>query len=374
MNAELFGTEVNIWVDALVRLVIMTLVMTVVVMALIYLERKALGRFQMRLGPTRTGPAGILQSVADALKLVGKEDVRPRGADPWVFELAPYIVFIPIFMMFVAIPFAVSWEIRSPELGLIYVLAVSSVNILGWIMAGWGSDNRYAIIGALRAAAQGISYEIPLVLALVSAGMFAGTFNLASIAEAQGHIPFIVWQPMAFMIFFIAMLAELNRPPFDIPVGESEVVGGPFIEYSGIRWSMFFLAEYAALFIMALIGSTVFLGGWAWPLGEEVGVGLQFLLTVVKAGLLIFIVFWVRATAPRLRIDQLMGFAWKVLIPLVFVQVMVNGLVMLYEWPDVVLLVAGLAGCAALAWSIGYSVRLPRPARRPVPARSEAAS
>jgi NADH-quinone oxidoreductase subunit H len=248
------------------------------------------------------------------------------------------------------------------------------VNILGWIMAGWGSDNRYAIIGALRAAAQGISYEIPLVLALVSAGMFAGTFNLASIAEAQGHIPFIVWQPMAFMIFFIAMLAELNRPPFDIPVGESEVVGGPFIEYSGIRWSMFFLAEYAALFIMALIGSTVFLGGWAWPLGEEVGVGLQFLLTVVKAGLLIFIVFWVRATAPRLRIDQLMGFAWKVLIPLVFVQVMVNGLVMLYEWPDVVLLVAGLAGCAALAWSIGYSVRLPRPARRPVPARSEAAS
>ena len=374
MNAELFGTEVNIWVDALVRLVIMTLVMTVVVMALIYLERKALGRFQMRLGPTRTGPAGILQSVADALKLLGKEDVRPRGADPWVFELAPYIVFIPIFMMFVAIPFAVSWEIRSPELGLLYVLAVSSVNILGWIMAGWGSDNRYAIIGALRAAAQGISYEIPLVLSLVSVGMFAGTFNLASIAEAQGHIPFIVWQPMAFLIFFIAMLAELNRPPFDIPVGESEVVGGPFIEYSGIRWSMFFLAEYAALFIMALIGSTVFLGGWAWPLGEDVGVGLQFLLTVVKAGLLIFVVFWVRATSPRLRIDQLMGFAWKVLIPLVFVQVMVNGLVMLYEWPDVVLLVAGLAGCAVLAWSIGYSVRLPRPARRPVPARNEAAS
>jgi len=374
MNADLFGLEVNIWVDALVRVVIITLFMTVVVMGLIYLERKVLARFQMRVGPNRTGPAGILQSVADALKLVGKEDLRPRGADPWIFELAPYFVFVPVFMMFVTIPFAVAWEIRSLELGLIYVLAISSVNILGWIMAGWGSDNRYAMLGAMRSAAQGISYEIPLVLSLIAVGMFAGSFNLATITEAQGRIPFVVWQPMAFMIFFIAMLAELNRPPFDIPVGESEVVGGPFIEYSGIRWSMFMLAEYAALFIMALLGSAVFLGGWAWPLGEEVGVGLQFVLTTIKAGLLIFTVFWVRATMPRLRADQLMGFAWKVLIPLVFIQVMVNGLVMLYEWPDVVLTIAGLAGCAALAWSIGYSIRLPRQARRTITARSEAVS
>ncbi len=368
MSNELFGFEINVWLDAAVRLGLITGVMTVVVMALIYLERKVLARFQMRLGPTRTGPMGMLQSVADALKLVGKEDLRPRGADPWVFELAVYFVFVPIFLMFVAIPFALDWEVRVLELGLFYVVAVSSVNIVGWVMAGWASDNRYAMLGALRAAAQAISYELPLVLSLLAVAMVADTLSLRTIVVEQGRVPLIVWQPLPFVIFYIAMLAELNRSPFDIATGESETAGGPYIEYSGIRWSMFFLAEYAALFLFALIGSAVFLGGWAWPLGEQIGLGGQLALTAVKTSLLIFSVFWVRATLPRLRIDQLMSFSWKVLLPLIFAQILVNGLILVYEWPDVLLLLTSGAGVVLLFTIIDRGVRRPRPRPALIPA------
>ena len=377
MNYELFGKDVNIWADAFIRVNIIVLVMTVVVMALIYLERKVIARFQMRLGPTRTGPLGLLQSVADALKLIAKEDIRPRNADPWVFEFAPYFVFVPVFLMFVAIPFAVSWEIRVLDLGLFYVLAVSSVNLVGWIMAGWGSDNRYALMGALRAAAQSISYELPLVLSMVAVAMVANSLNLTEITASQGKIPNILLQSLPFFIFYTAMLAELNRTPFDIPVGESEMVGGPYIEYSGMRWSMFFLAEYASLFIMALLGSAVFLGGWAWPLGEDWGRWWQFILTGVKAGAIIFSVFWVRSTFPRLRIDQLLGFSWKVLLPMSFVQIMVNGAILVYE-PEkevgqVLLGVSSAIGLLFVFWVINRSVTRPRP-RPVVAARSEAVS
>ena len=362
MNSSLFGIDdVNVWVDAAIRVGLITLVMTVVVMALIYLERKILARFQMRLGPTRTGPLGMLQSVADALKLVGKEDLRPRGADPWVFELAVYFVFVPVFLMFVAIPFALDWEIRVLELGLFYVVAVSSVNVVGWVMAGWGSDNRYAMLGGLRAAAQAISYELPLVLSLLAVAMVAQSLNLREIVEQQGRVPYIVWQPLPFVIFYIASLAELNRNPFDIAIGESEMAGGPYIEYSGIRWSMFFLAEYAALFLLALIAQAVFLGGWAWPLGEQSGIWWQLVLTGAKTSLLIFSVFWVRATLPRLRIDQLMAFSWKVLLPLVFAQILVNGLILVYDWPDALLLATSGAGVVALMVIIDRAVRRPRP-------------
>lgn len=378
MNNDLFGWDINIWLDAFIRVNIVVVVMTVVVMGLIYLERKVLARFQMRLGPTRTGPMGLLQSVADALKLIAKEDIRPRNADPWVFEFAPYFVFVPIFLMFVAIPFAISWEIRVLELGVFYILAVSSVNIVGWVMAGWGSDNRYAMIGAMRAVAQAISYELPLVLSVIAVAMVANTLNLSEVVASQGKIPYIVVQSLPFFIFYVAMLAELNRAPFDIAVGESETVGGPYIEYSGIRWSMFFLAEYAALFIMALFGSAIFLGGWAWPLGEEWGRWWQFILTGVKASAMIFSVFWIRATFSRLRIDQLMSFSWKVLLPLSFVQIMVNGAVLVYE-PErevmqVLLGVTSFIGLLFVAWIINRSVTRPRPRPVMAAARSEATS
>ena len=377
MNTGLFGIDnVNVWVDAVIRLNIIVILMTVVVMGLIYGERKIIARFQLRLGPTRTGPFGLLQSVADALKLVAKEDLRPKGADPWVFELAVYFVFIPIFLGFVAIPFALNWNVRVLELGLFYIIAVSSVNIVGWVMAGWASDNRYAMIGALRAAAQGISYELPLILSLIAVSMIVsteggrGSLDLGTIVAEQGRIPYIVWQPLAFAIFYAAMLAELNRSPFDIPVGESEVVGGPFVEYSGIRWSMFFLAEYAGLFILALLGSAVFLGGWAWPLGEEAGTWLQIPLTAGKALFLIFTVFWVRVTVPRMRIDQLMGFSWKVLLPVSFGLILGNGLVLVYEWADVFLLVPNVIGLVVLYVAVdrGITRRRTRPLARPAAA------
>jgi NADH-quinone oxidoreductase subunit H len=351
-------------------------VMTVVVMGLIYAERKVLARFQQRLGPTRTGPMGLLQSVADALKLISKEDVRPTNADPWVFELAPFLVFVPTFLGFVAVPFAIAWQVRELDLGLFYILAVSSVNIVGWVMAGWASDNRYAVMGALRAVAQSISYELPLVMAMIAVAMVANSLNIVEIVRGQASVPNIVWQPLPFLLFFIAVLAELNRAPFDIPVGESEVVGGPYVEYSGIRWSMFFLAEYASMFIMALLGAAVFLGGGAWPLGETLGVPWQLALTVVKAGGIIFLVFWTRASFPRLRIDQLMGFSWKVLLPVSFAQIMVNGLILVYDLPSAtshaLLAVCSAAGVLFVAWAINRSVSRPRPRPVLIP-RSEAA-
>jgi NADH-quinone oxidoreductase subunit H len=392
LNTEIFGIEnVNVWVDGLIRVLLIVGFMTVVVMGLIYGERKILARFQQRLGPTRTGPVGLLQSVADALKLVGKEDLRPRNADPWTFELAPYLVFIPVFLGFVIVPFVLDWQIRILDLGLLYFVAVSGINIVGWIMAGWGSDNRYAMIGGMRAAAQGISYELPLVLSLVAVAMIVevphagaadetlrGSLNLGEIIASQHEVPNIVWQPLVVIVFIIAALAELNRTPFDIPVGESEVVGGPFVEYSGIRWSMFFLAEYAALLIMGLIFAAVFLGGWAWPFGiwmdEAPPRWAQAIAVAAKAGIFIFLVFWIRASVPRLRIDQLMGFSWKVLLPLMLVQVLVNGLVLVYDWPEIILTIAGLVGIVALFVMVDRAVRHPRP--RPIAAQlqGEAAS
>jgi NADH-quinone oxidoreductase subunit H len=385
LNTEIFGIEnVNVWVDGLVRVMLIVGLMTVVVMGLIYAERKILARFHQRLGPTRTGPAGLLQSVADALKLVGKEDLRPRNADPWTFELAPYLVFIPVFLGFVIVPFVLDWQIRILELGLLYFVAVSGLNIVGWVMAGWGSDNRYAMIGGMRAAAQAISYELPLVLSLLAVAMVVeipvadgeamrGSLNLNEIVAAQHEVPNLVWQPLVALVFIIAALAELNRTPFDIPVGESEVVGGPFVEYSGIRWSMFFLAEYAALLIMGLIFGAVFLGGWAWPFGiwldEPPHRLVQAAVVAAKAGMFIFLTFWIRASVPRLRIDQLMAFSWKILLPLMLVQVLVNGLVLVYDWPLIILTVAGVVGIVALFVLVDRAVRQPRP--RPAAATAQ---
>ena len=377
MPTGLFG--LNPWLDGVIRLLIIVGLMTVVAMGLIYIERKVLGRFHARIGPQRTGPFGLLQSVADALKLVGKEDLRPRNADPWTFEFGPYLVFIPIFLGFVVSPFMAGFTVRVLDLGILYFVAVSSVSIVGWVMAGWGSDNRYAMIGGMRAAAQAISYELPFVLSLLSVSMLAGTLNINEIVEAQTSVPNIVWQPLAFIIFFIAALAELNRPPFDIPVGESEVVGGPFVEYSGIRWSMFFLGEYASLFLMSILLSALFLGGYEWPFGTQLGIGWQLVLTVIKASMLIFLIIWVRASVPRLRIDQLMGYAWKILLPLSLLQVLVNGFVLVYDLPKLLLTAAGLGGVFLLVWLTEHAITRPRESRATAAAtaatlQSEAAS
>lgn len=340
------------WLDAVIRIVIVVLLMTVVVVYLTYGERKVIARFQMRLGPTRTGPRGLLQGVADALKLLCKEDVRPRNADRWVFEFAPYLTFIPVFLVLVALPFARDWGVRNLALGMFFVFAVLGLNIVGVLMAGLGSGNKYALLGGVRAAAQMISYEIPLVVALLAVAMLAGTLDLNAIAAMQESRPFILVQPLAFVIFTTAMLSELHRAPFDIPVAESEIVGGYFVEYSGIRWSMFQLAEYAALWAFSIFGAAVFLGGWQFPFGDDWGWWWQLILTFVKSLLMILLVFWVRATLPRLRMDQLMGFCWKALIEVSFALLLVNGLFLYFGWSEIILAAVNWAGAAAFLGAV----------------------
>jgi len=337
----------NPWVDGLARMGIIAVAIPLAVIVLTYVERKVLGRLQMRLGPMRVGPYGTLQSVADTIKLLTKEDLRPQTADRWTFELAPFVVVMPVFLAFVTLPFTADLFVRNLELGLFFIVAVSGVSIVGFVMAGWGSDNKYALLGGARAAAQLISYEIPLVMAVLAVAMFGQSLNLVELVEGQGRVPFVVWQPLAFLIFLVAGLAELYRQPFDIPVAESEVVGGPLVEYSGIRWSMFQMAEVANMVLISVLASLLFLGGWNWPLGEEVGAGLQVVLIFVKTSMFILVFMWLRGTLPRLRIDQMMAFCWQVLLPFAFLQIIINGWVLVYDWPDWVLGV--LSGMAALA-------------------------
>ena len=364
----------NIWLDALLGLLAVVALMTLSAFMLIWLERKISARIQMRLGPMRVGPYGLLQTIADAVKLMGKEDLRPKTANRWVFELAPFAVFVPTFVAFVAIPFTRDWAIAFLDLGLFYVVAVTGLSFVGFLMAGWASDNKYALLGGIRAAAQLISYEVPMIVTLVAVAMIAGSLNLSEIVLFQGRVPLFVWQPLGFFIFIVAALAELERQPFDIPTAESEVVGGPFIEYSGIRWSMFFLASYTGLMIYSLLGALVFLGGWDWPLGTEVGLWLQILLIFVKTSLFIVFFMWVRFALVRLRIDQLMSYCWKVLIPLAFLQVFLNGLVLVYGWPDGMLLLTSGAGLALAVYIIYRAVETEPRELRMVPARGGGAS
>ncbi|MSQ15421.1 MAG: NADH-quinone oxidoreductase subunit NuoH [Dehalococcoidia bacterium] len=323
------------WIDAAIRVAIMLFFVFNIVMVLIYMERKVLAHIQQRLGPMRTGFHGILQSPADAIKLMVKEDLAPSSADKWVFRSAPYLVFVPIFMMFVAIPFSSSVVIRHLDMGLFYLVAFSSLSIVGMLMAGWGSDNKYALLGGVRAAAQLISYELPLGISILGVALLTQSLRLGDIASAQYPLPFIFAQPLGFVIFITASLAEMSRTPFDIPVAESELVGGPLVEYSGMRWAVFFLAEYANLVATSAIAVLIFLGGWSWPFYALEGVGwLMQILAVAwfftKVFALIFVVFWLRGTLPRLRIDQLMTFAWKLLIPFSFVNLLLTAAAVIY--------------------------------------------
>ena len=375
----IFGVDMNVWLDALLRLQLVVIVMTVTVMALIYIERKFVGRIQMRLGPMRTGPYGTLQSIADAVKLLTKEDVRPATADWWLFELAPYVTFVPVFMTLLALPFMEGWGVRDLQLGLFYIVAVSGVTVIGYLMAGWASDNKYALLGAVRSAAQLISYEIPLILAVLAVSMIAGSLNLNDITLQQDTVPNVVLQPLPFLILVTATLAELSRRPFDIPIGESELVGGPWVEYSGIRWSIIFaLTEYAGLWGMSILTALVFFGGWEWPFGTRSWWGdfdflYQLLLVFVKSSFLILTVMWISATFPRLRIDQLMAFCWKILLPFGFLQVMINGIVLMYlddseTARDVVLFATSGALMVAMAWVIYLATRQPPREERVGPA------
>ncbi|MEX2247625.1 MAG: NADH-quinone oxidoreductase subunit NuoH [Dehalococcoidia bacterium] len=344
--------------SAFLALFVMTLIMTVAVMVATWYERKFVARVQQRLGPMRVGPYGLLQPFADTVKLLAKEDLRPATADPIAFELAVFAIFVPAFLGLVVVPFTADWVISPLPLSLLYLLAVSGLSFIGFLMAGWGSDSKYALLGGMRAAAQLISYEIPLILAMIGVVMVVASADVYQIILFQDKVPLIVWQPLGFLIFLIAAIAELERQPFDIPTGESEVAGGVFIEYSGIRWSMFQLTSYVNMYVFSLLGGFVFLGGWEWPWGRDVGWGYQLLLSLGKMSLFIVFFLWVRASFPRLRVDQLMSYAWKVLIPFGLLQIFLNGLVLVYDLPDVALFVTSGLGAVLLAVLMYQTVRV----------------
>lgn len=296
---------------------------------LIWLERKLAAKFQRRLGPeTVGGPWGVLQSLADGVKLFAKEDLMPAAADRWVWSLAPAVVFFPAVMVFLVVPLGPGFgALRDLNVALVYLAAVTSFTVLGIFMAGWGSNNKYSLLGAMRSIAMIISYEIPLVLSVVGVVMAAGSLSLSDIVEAQRRVWFILPQFLGFVVFYIASLAELNRTPFDLVTGESELVLGYVTEYSGIRWAMFFFAEYAGLVASSMVAATLFLGGWQGPFGLASGVWWLFL----KTYLLVFVAMWIRWTVPRLRIDQVLDLGWKFLLPVSLLNLLATGLWMLIK-------------------------------------------
>jgi NADH-quinone oxidoreductase subunit H len=300
-----------------------------------YLERKISAFMQARLGPMRVGPWGLLQPIADGLKLLTKEDFIPESADRWIFFFAPYIAVAAAFIVFAVVPFGPDWAVITDiNIGLLFVIAVSSVGVLALILAGWSSNSKYALLGGLRSSAQMVSYEVAVGLAIVGALMFARTLSLSGIVAAQGSdsIWFVVYQPVGFLIFLVAGIAENNRAPFDLPEAESELVAGFHTEYSGMRWSLFFMAEYAAMVVVSAIATTLYLGGWYFPFVHRIDVAgwhntyvlVSLLVFVAKLSVILYLYFWLRWTLPRFRYDQLMDIGWKWLIPAALINIGVS--------------------------------------------------
>jgi len=286
---------------------------------LVWLERKLSARIQLRLGPMQAGFQGFLQTFADAIKLLGKEQISPNKADKWVYLLAPLVMFTPTVVLFVTIPFSSTWVVKDLELGFLFILALSSLSVIAVFMAGWASNNKYSLLGSMRGVAQHVAYKIPLLFAALAIAVQAGTLSLSGIVNAQNSFWFIFLQPITFIIFFIGSVAETNRAPFDIPEAESELVAGFMTEYSGMRFALFFLAEYTNMFIMSALITLAFLGGWEGPI---LPAPVWFL---IKTYILIAIMMWARFTFPRLRSDQLMTFCWKILIPVSIINLIVIG-------------------------------------------------
>jgi len=302
-----------------------------------YLERKISAFMQARLGPMRVGPWGLLQPIADGIKLLVKEDFVPDKADRWIFFFAPYIAVASSFIVFSVAPFGPDWAvIADVNIGLLLVLAVSSVGVLALILAGWSSNSKYALLGGLRSSAQMVSYEVAMGLSLIGALMIGRTLSLSGLVAAQGSdsIWYVVYQPVGFLLFLISGIAENNRAPFDLPEAESELVAGFHTEYSGMRWSLFFMAEYAAMVVVSAVGATVFLGGWYFPFVNRLEVAGQhnlyvivsLLVFLIKASIILYIYFWLRWTLPRFRYDQLMDIGWKWLIPSALINITLSAL------------------------------------------------
>ena len=320
-----FGLDPALW--AILRLVLAVLLAVGLVfngaLAQIYLERKIQAIIQDRTGPLHTGPWGLLQTFADAIKLLGKEDIRAKLTDHWFFLAAPAIVFSPMLASYVVIPFAPGVLGADLNIGLLYLTTLGSMTVLGIVIAGWASNNKYSLIGGIRSAGQLISYEVPQILSLVTVVLVVGSLSMTKIVDSQeGWIINLLILPLAFTTYFIAGLAETNRVPFDLPEAESELVAGYMTEYTGVRFLLFFIAEFATAFAFSALAATMFLGGWYVP-GIE-GNAANWIGPLVLGGkimLLGFLIFWIRFTYPRFREDQLQRIAWKVLIPVSLINI-----------------------------------------------------
>ncbi|MCZ0754014.1 NADH-quinone oxidoreductase subunit NuoH [Anoxybacillus sp. J5B_2022] len=289
-------------------------------------ERKVMGFMQGRIGPNQVGGRwGLLQTVADVLKLLLKEDTIPKAADKPLFIIAPVIAFAPAFMVLATLPFTDSLQFADIGVGLLYYIAVSGLTTVGVVTGAWASNNKYALLGGMRAAAQMISYEIPLVMSVLGVILLTGSLNLNDIVEAQKDVWYIFVQPIGFLVFLIASVAELNRTPFDLPEAESELVAGFHVEYSGFRWAFFMLAEYVYFFAMATLTTVLFLGGWQPVMFLDFIPGAVWFS--LKFSLVVFVLIWFRSTFPRLRADQLMEFGWKVLLPVALANIFLTALI-----------------------------------------------
>jgi NADH-quinone oxidoreductase subunit H len=331
-----FGEDtINFFIWPLIQIGLIVTLVALWVAYATYLERKISAFMQARLGPMRVGPWGLLQPIADGLKLLTKEDFIPENADRWIFFFAPYIAVASAFIVFSVVPFGPDWAvIADVNIGLLLVLAVSSVGVLALILAGWSSNSKYALLGGLRSSAQMVSYEVAMGLSLIGALMFARTLSLSGIVAAQGSdsIWYVLYQPTGFFLFLISGIAENNRAPFDLPEAESELVAGFHTEYSGMRWSLFFMAEYAAMVVVSAVAATVFLGGWYFPYVHRLEAGghhdlfvlVSVLVFLVKVSIILYIYFWLRWTLPRFRYDQLMDIGWKWLIPSALINIVLS--------------------------------------------------
>jgi NADH-quinone oxidoreductase subunit H len=336
-----------------------------------WLERRVWARMQSRVGPNRVGPQGILQWLADGIKNLLKEDIIPTAADKILFPLAPYIVFVGFLCTFVVIPFGGALIVADLNIGILYLLAVTSIVVVGILMAGWSSNNKWSLLGGMRSAAQIVSYEIPAGLSVLSIIFVAGTMSTQGIIKAQGWAPwdwFLFYNPftfVAFFLFFTAALAEGNRTPFDIPEAESELVAGYVTEYSGMRFLFFFFAEWGNLYVIGSVATILFLGGWQVPPVTEnaivLGV-LQFGAFFIKAYLWVFVSMWVRATLPRVRVDQLMSLCWKYMVPLSFVCIVGTAAWMVVwpqgnRWASIAMFIIGTLILVLFGRRVGYQIR-----------------
>jgi NADH-quinone oxidoreductase subunit H len=333
LNSTVLASDwpAGFWSHLIIFIVLLFVFVIFMAMGFIYFERRFISRFQIRIGPNRVGPFGLFQPVADVIKILIKEDIVPLNADKLIHLLAPIFAIAPAIMVFAVIPFQNGAALVNLNIGILYIVAVSSISIVGMVMAGWSSNNKYALVSAMRVIAQVVSYEIPLALAIIGVVLFAGTLSMNGIVQAQ-HIPYILLQPLGFLIYFLGSMAEINRTPFDLLEAEGEIVAGYNIEYSGFKFALFYLTEYTEAIAVSTIIATLYLGGWKGPF-DTLPV-LPVLWFLIKVFAVFAVIIWVRATLPRLRIDQVMGFAWKFLLPLSLINLLITGAQVVF-WPNI---------------------------------------